>query len=892
MVEFVRTFLDGHALTGVILLATLKVSVLLLAALGINAALRSASASLRHLVWSVAIGAVLVVPALTALVPRWDVPVPATVGRQTPATASVELADAPALTAASARETKIAAPADAVSDPAPDRAWTASAGNARGEASAATADAVTAEAASATAAGGRAGDFTWMTWLVAIWLAGALVSCGAIGLALIRTWLLGRRAERLGHGRAVSVLEELRGRMGIGRRVGLLRCRGRCMPMTWGVVDPAILLPADIEEWPESRIRAVLLHELAHIKRFDYLTQLLARLVCALHWFNPLAWLAAARLRVERELACDDEVLLSGSRASEYAGHLVEMARSLKERPLPALATVAMARPSRLGDRVRAVLDGSRARRALTIRVVVSVWLVALGLTLPVAAATPEARAEGPTPEAESRDDTAERASPAQRAAELDGVARPALAVDRDARGRGPVNEEPAAVPAGVQSCDWLGEGHGTSTSINVEDDDWRIKVERGRCELEFELHGDLEFDDRFTRVVGISSGGELEIEETEGRSSKRATLRQRDGRLERRWYVNGDERDFDAAAEAWLSDILLVLFRRAGYLAEERATSILERGGVDALMQEVSHIASDYVARKYYTVLLSQRDLRPEQVRDIVRQVGRDIGSDYELAELLIAIARNHPLDESVRIAYVEASSSIGSDYEQRRVLSAILDRDELSQELAHQILRLATEISSDYELAELLIEVISRRPLDGSMVASFFDAVESISSDYETRRVIDTAIKQGPPNEEFLDRALESAQEIGSDYELAELLIDVASMYPVEERLPAAYLSAARSISSDYELARVLRPLVIRGDASKATLRAVLRLAAGISSDHELSRLLVTIARGYELDEELRVEYMRAADTLGSEYERGRAVSALYPRGSGTGSGGNVQL
>ena len=86
--------------------------------------------------------------------------------------------------------------------------------------------------------------------------------------------------------------------------------------------------------WPTDRRRDVLLHELAHVKRLDCLTQALAQVACALYWFNPRHGSRARRMRVERERACDDLVLGAGTRASDYAGHLLEMAQACAARLL------------------------------------------------------------------------------------------------------------------------------------------------------------------------------------------------------------------------------------------------------------------------------------------------------------------------------------------------------------------------------------------------------------------------------------------------------------------------------------------------------------------------------------------------------------------------------
>ena len=110
-------------------------------------------------------------------------------------------------------------------------------------------------------------------------------------------------------------MQEARDRLRLRRPVRLLQSADNPMPLTWGWWRPVVLLPADAANWPSERRRIVLLHELAHAKRWDCLTQTVARMVCALYWINPLVWLAAQRMCVERERACDDLVLNSGCRA-------------------------------------------------------------------------------------------------------------------------------------------------------------------------------------------------------------------------------------------------------------------------------------------------------------------------------------------------------------------------------------------------------------------------------------------------------------------------------------------------------------------------------------------------------------------------------------------------
>lgn len=146
-------------------------------------------------------------------------------------------------------------------------------------------------------------------------------------------------------------------------------CPGIPVPFVWGFFRPVVLLPSCAEHWTDERLDLVIRHELAHIRRKDHVTLLLAHLGRAVHWFNPLAWIALANLEREQEAACDDEVLASGARPSAYARLLLDAAS-----PTHAWSAVAdvpaMRRSPSIERRIVSVLDptvprGARARRKL-----------------------------------------------------------------------------------------------------------------------------------------------------------------------------------------------------------------------------------------------------------------------------------------------------------------------------------------------------------------------------------------------------------------------------------------------------------------------------------------------------------------------------------------------
>jgi hypothetical protein len=180
------------------------------------------------------------------------------------------------------------------------------------------------------------------------------------------------------------------GAVGLLRRVRLLRSPGVNVPMTAGVLEPVVILPESSAGWSVERRRLVLLHELAHVKRLDWLSVVVCEVATAFWWVHPRAWWVLRAAHIEAEKATDDLVVRAGERPSVYAGHLVEMVRALRGERATAGA-MPMARASDLEARLRALLDGkgrgpaSSRGRALAATLVVSAALLAV--VRPIAAA-------------------------------------------------------------------------------------------------------------------------------------------------------------------------------------------------------------------------------------------------------------------------------------------------------------------------------------------------------------------------------------------------------------------------------------------------------------------------------------------------------------------------
>lgn len=326
--------------------SAIDVAIVMAIALVATSLLSRRSAALRHWILTAAIVAAVLMPVFEAVLPAWNLP----------------------LRSAPAAQTSIIVAVDGAEPIA---------------------------GSIATAGGAAASGFfdRWDLVVIAVWIGGVIAALVVLATGVIRLRALIHRATRVTEASWHNLARASARAYGLTMPVRMLYS-SHPTPVSLGWLRPTILLPSDADQWDQQRRQVVLHHELAHVARRDWPIQMTAALLCCVHWFNPLAWMAYRALRRESECACDDLVLGSGVDATDYATHLVAMARLAGSHASLWSPATAMAHASMLEERIQAMLDTRLNRAPLTMRARLAAAAVLALLVVPVAAFTADAHAQ------------------------------------------------------------------------------------------------------------------------------------------------------------------------------------------------------------------------------------------------------------------------------------------------------------------------------------------------------------------------------------------------------------------------------------------------------------------------------------------------------------------
>lgn len=346
------TTVESTDLVEFIVRATLVLSV----AMVLQWLTRKGSAAARHHLWTVTFAVLLLLPVLRVFGPSWDVPLLPQAGG--PEVLPLDVLESG--TSVVSAGTTLTAPPDLP------------------------------ETRGASIGAVQPRLFTRVAFLLwGLGAAAALVSVVAGFWRFRRLVCAGRPVESEAW---LSELEALSKRLSIRADVRLVLGENSVAPMTGGLLRPVILLPASAANWSDARRRVVLSHELVHVRRHDALRQLLGRTVLSLYWFHPLTWVASHFATVRREEACDEEVLATGARPSDYARHLLSVAES--SALVPRALSLPLAQRSQLERRIRAILRPYRARPRALVSAIALAIVTAAGISAAVANPTRSSSAQ------------------------------------------------------------------------------------------------------------------------------------------------------------------------------------------------------------------------------------------------------------------------------------------------------------------------------------------------------------------------------------------------------------------------------------------------------------------------------------------------------------------
>jgi beta-lactamase regulating signal transducer with metallopeptidase domain len=812
-------------------------SLVLLAAVWLAASvLHRRSAALRASVWTAAFVGLVALPVFSRVTPAWTLPL--LPGRDVSAeTVLTPSAVEPESTTAGAARIQNARPAGDVERPVTSSA--ASVASFDGHATASPRESAARRPVFPASALAAAMSLVWA--VVATILLARLVA------AHLRTARVLRHASKDAEDSAawMRLIDDTRAHLRLSRRVGVCATDAVAVPAIVGLRRPMLLVPMDSAEWTDDARRAVALHELAHVSRWDVVGHLAGQIACALYWFVPAVWFGARRAAALREQATDDVVLKAGVRPSTYAASLIDLARRCAVGDAMA-ASLAMASPDHVHRRVTAILNASADRKANSLGGAVAVYVLAAGVVGVLAATAPVPRASaraqaipavpGAPPAAPALPALPALPAPAAAPAPPEQRAVPATS-PAPAPPAPPAAMAPPAPPAPPSPTGSALCGTDTSSSSNSTDENdtrrtWTVRVTGRNCEIDLRVEGRVDFNAAFTDIASLSSGGSFRLNVLRDGVRHELTITEHGGSLARTWRVDGKERPYDAEGQRWLAAFLIDLDRQTAIGVDTRLPALLRQGGVPAVLKETALMPSDYPRSVYYAKLSKTTTLTPSEIAAILGQAVSLGTGDYYAAQLLRSLASQRTTDAEVHAAALRLLASIRSDYYVVEGVDAIIKPDRPSADDVEFIISVVPRLKSDYYKTALVEHIVSGGALGPREREALARVVTDMREDYYIGLVIQRLAQGGGLDGPARRAVLDATSRIRSDYYRVEAIMALVHDPQAREADLLDLVDAVRGVSSDYYKAEALEAIVRHPAATSRVNQAAFDAADRLST------------------------------------------------------------
>lgn len=366
--------------------------------------------------------------------------------------------------------------------------------------------------------------------------------------------------------------------------------------------------------------------------------------------------------------------------------------------------------------------------------------------------------------------------------------------------------------------------------------------IDTAHGSISMRVNGAVTFNQQETNVKQVD--GKATIFERRGDKTFRIELtNDAQQHLKQRYWVNGNEQQFDAEGQQWLASAIPVVVREAGIDAEKRVARLLKKGGADAVLAEIELIDSSFARSRYINLLSSSAKLDAPRLQRLLN-----------------------------------ATNKIDSDFELRGNFLSLIEQQQLTPEMQVMLLNSTAEkMDSDFERRSVLQGLSPKLTQDSNVTLAWRKVIEKMDSDFEARSAIDAFAGREELTATQIDAALHATRHIDSDFEHRSALEGlVKHLKKADPTLISSYLASARKIDSDFERKSALMTLLKQATLGKSDYGQLLDSLTDMESDFEVGSVLKAMAKQMPADQELISHYRMVAQHLG-DFEREQAEKAL---------------
>ncbi|WP_299158581.1 hypothetical protein [uncultured Tenacibaculum sp.] len=415
---------------------------------------------------------------------------------------------------------------------------------------------------------------------------------------------------------------------------------------------------------------------------------------------------------------------------------------------------------------------------------------------------------------------------------------------------------------------------HVTSTSNGVS----KIHVKNKKNDFSVEYEGKITLSDDDKDIVDISRGGFIEIKKSSFGKKRKIVIEAESGKLNKKYYVGWSEKAYNPEGKAWLAEILPEIVRSTVIAAESRVNRFYNRGGVDAVLAEIRLLESDFVQSKYFGYLL-EKDLNNSALVKVIQSAGKNIKSDYYLAQTLQKNQKAFLSSSETLSAYIKASNNIGSDYYLSQVLRKAIKTNDISDNQLTDLLQISGSIGSDHYLSQVLSDILNNRELNKSNMNKIMKLSKNIGSDYYKTQVLKKALKKKNLSSENYDTFISSMDDVGSDHYASNIIKELLKKDLDNKSLDKLLELVSKNVSSDYYASGIYKKLAKKKLTESQLIRTLKSMKKSMSSNNYLSSSLVAFAPQVKnSNQRVKDTYMNVAKSLSSDTYFGRAMKAIY--------------